>query len=70
MGGVVPEGYDGNLIAFEVLKHFVLEPLEDLPLRNVSLSDPIVAEPVLPAVPIEHLIYRERQLLVFRLGRG
>ena len=69
MRGVGAERDHGQLVGLEVLKDFILERLEQLARLRIVLQ-PIFIEPILPFVPVEHLVQREHEVLVFELWRG
>ena len=69
MRGVGAKRDHGQLVGFEVLKDFILERLEQLARLRIVLQ-PIFVEPILPFVPVEHLVQREHEVLVFELRRG
>ena len=54
--GVVSERNNRDLVALEVLQHFILELLKQLALRVVAFSNPIIAKSILPRVPVEGMV--------------
>ena len=58
-----------NVVGLELLEHVLLERPELLADGVVLITPPKLVEAVLPGIPVEHVLHREHQFLVFLLGR-
>ena len=67
--GVGAKRDHGQLVGLEVLQDLILERLEELA-RLAVLLQPVFVEPVLPFIPVEHLVQREHNVLEFEFWRG